>query len=142
MILGFVLAIGAAVTWGLVYALSEKLLHSTSPATLVFFESAIAAIIILPFALGGEGSIKSVLASSKGNLALIIGMSVLVTVADLLIFASIKHLNASTAAVIEIAYPFFVVIFSFILFRAVPNLFFLLGGSLIFAGAVIIMKYA
>ncbi len=139
---GFIYAIGAAITWGLVYAIDQKILSSVPPLTLLFIDSTITAIIMLPFIFFSNGSIKDIVISGKANWALIIISVVLATLANFLIFSGIKNLNASTASIIEIAYPFFVVLFSYVLFRSTPNIYFFIGGILVFIGSVIIIKFA
>jgi len=106
------------------------------------FDSILIAIILLPFVFFDNGSIKTLLSSGKTNLWLILLSVILAAVANFLIFSGIKNLNASIASIIEIAYPFFVVLFSFIFFRSVPNLYFFLGGALIFIGSIIIIKFS
>ncbi len=138
MNIGFIYAIGAAVTWGLVYTIDQKILSAVSPMALLFVDSLLMAIIMLPFVFFSHGSIKTLFLSGKTNLLLILLSVALATLANFLIFSSIKSLGSSTASVIEIAYPFFVVLFSFIIFRSTPNMYFLLGGALIFVGAAII----
>lgn len=140
--LGFIFAIGAAMTWGLVYAIDEKILANVSPMTLLFVGSVLATIILLPFVFFSNGSIKELLTSGKTNLWLILLSVILAIIADFLILSGIKHLNASIASIIEIAYPFFVVLFGFIFFRSVPNLYFFLGGALIFIGSFIIIRFS
>lgn len=142
MEIGFIYAIGAAVTWGLVYAIDQKVLVNIAPATLVFINSIITAIIMLPFLFFSNGSIREVFVSGKTNWILVIVSIVLATLANFLIFSGIKNLDASTASIIETSYPFFVILFSYLIFRSTPNLYFFLGGLLIFAGCVVIIKYA
>lgn len=142
MELGFAYAIGAAVTWGLVYAIDQKILEGISPFALLFVSSVFGAFIMLPFVAFDDGSIKTLLTAGKGNLALIVVSAALATLASFLILASIKSLDAASASIIEISYPFFVVLFSFIIFRTVPNMAFYLGGALVFLGSFIIIKYA
>ena len=142
MDIGFIYAIGAAITWGLVYAIDQKILYNVAPMTLLFIDSIIAALIMLPFVFFSNGSIKEVFASRKANLSLIVISVILATLANFLIFSGIKNLNASTASIIEISYPFFVVLFSYILFRSTPNIYFFIGGLLVFAGTFIIIKFA
>lgn len=139
---GFIYAIGAAVIWGLVYAIDQKLLYGISPLTLLFFNTLIAAAVMLPFVLFRNGSIKEAVVSGKINWTLIIFAAALATLANFLIFSSIKTLNASLASIIEIAYPFFVVLFSYILFRSTPNIYFFIGGILVFVGSIIIIRFA
>ena len=139
MEVGFAYAVGAAVTWGLVYAIDQKILSGVAPMTLLFIDSIIAAVIMLPFVFFSNGSIKDVLVSGKTSLPLIVLYIALATLANFLIFSSIKNLNASTASVIEISYPFFVILFSYILFRSVPNFYFFIGGAFVFIGSFFII---
>jgi len=139
---GFIYAIGAAITWGLVYAIDQKILSGVAPMTLLFIDSIIAAIIVLPFMFFSSGSIKDVIIAGRMNLSLIIITVALATLADFFIFSGIKNLNASTASIIEISYPFFVVLFSYIFFRSTPNIYFFIGGILILVGSIIIIKFA
>lgn len=138
---GFIYAIGAAVTWGLVYNIDQKILSGTSPITLLFIDSVITAIIFLPFMLFDHGSIKTLITSGKSNLMLVFGSILLAVLANFLIFSAIKNIGASYASIIEIAYPFFVVLFSIIFFRMAPTVPFFIGGLLIFIGSAIITHF-
>lgn len=142
MEIGFIYAIGAAITWGLVYAIDQKILSNITPISLLFINSIITAIIMLPFLFFSNNSVKQFLALDRFNLFLVIFEVLLVMLANFLIFSGIKHLDASTASIIEIAYPFFVVLFSYIIFRSTPNIYFFIGGILVFVGCVIIIKLA
>jgi drug/metabolite transporter (DMT)-like permease len=139
---GFLYAIGAALTWGLVYVIDQKILLDVSPMVLLFINSVIAAAMMLPFIFLSNGSIKEVIVSGKSNWLLIIAAVALATLASFFILTGIKILGASTASMIEITYPFFVVLFSYILFRSTPNVYFFVGGALVFAGSMIIVKLA
>ena len=140
--LGFVYAIGAALTWGLVYALDQKILSGSSPMAYLFINSLLTAIILLPFLIFDSAPIKSILASDKTIVWLIVASVILAALANFLIFSSIKMLGADDASIIEIAYPFFVVFFSFLIFRSEPNIYFFFGGALIFIGSIVIIKFA
>ncbi|MEK7538276.1 MAG: DMT family transporter [Patescibacteria group bacterium] len=137
---GLFYAIGAAVVWGLVYTIDQKILSEVSPLMLLFINSIVTVVILLPFVF--FTNTKTVFEVGKMGLLLILGASLLAALANFFIFSSIKSLNASTASIIEVSYPFFVVLFSFIIFRAVPNIYFFLGGALIFAGTFVIIKLA
>lgn len=142
MNIGFVYAIGAAVVWGLVYAIDQKVLIGIKPMTLVFINSILMAIMVLPFLFFSNGSIKQALLLDKNTWMLIIATTALAGLANFFIFSGIKNLDASTASIIEIMYPFFVVLFSFIIFKSSPNIYFFLGGALVFIGTAIIIKLA
>lgn len=139
---GLFYAIGAAVVWGLVYTIDQKILSEVSPIALLFINSVTTAVIMLPFLFFSNGSIRAILTTGKTSLLLIFGAIALAALANFFIFSGIKSLSASTASIIEVSYPFFVVLFSFIIFRAVPNIYFFLGGALIFVGTFVIIKLA
>lgn len=141
MNVGFIYGIGAAITWGLVYAIDQKILSGVSPLTLLFINSVLTAIIMLPLVFFDSGSIKNFLSYDKTTWSLIIISVALATLANFLIFSSIKNLDASTASIIEISYPFFVILFSFVIFRSMPNIYFFVGGILIFIGSIIVIKF-
>ena len=141
MNIGFIYAIGAAVTWGLVYAIDQKILQGTSPITLLFIDSLVTAVVILPIIFFDHDSIKVLLSSGKTNLSLVFLSLILAALANFLIFSAVKSVGASSASIIEIAYPFFVVLFSIIFFRLAPNIYFFLGGLLIFIGSAIIVYF-
>lgn len=142
MEVGFIYAISAAITWGLVYAIDQKILYTVTPMTLLFIHSALSVIILLPFIFLNHGSVKSLISSGSLNLTLIVVSVVLTTLANFFIFAGIKNSNASTISIIEIAYPFFVVAFSYLIFRSTPNIYFFIGGILIALGSIIVLKLA
>ena len=142
MDIGFIYAIGAAIIWGLVYAIDQKILATVSPMTLLFINSIMAVCIMFPFIFFDNGSVKTLFASGRNTIFLILISAILIIIANFLIFTSIKQLDASTASIVEIAYPFFVVLFSLILFKSTPNPSFFIGGLLIFVGSVIIIKFS
>lgn len=99
-------------------------------------------MITLPIVIFDTASVKSVFSVGKANLTLISVSIVLAVLANFFIYSAIKILDASTASIFEIAYPFFVVLFTALLYRSVPNLYFLLGAVLIFLGFFVIIKLA
>lgn len=142
MDVGFIYAISAAITWGLVYTIDQKILYTVTPLTLLFIHSALSALIVLPFIFFNNGPIKNLSSTGHLNLILIVISVILTTLANFFIFAGIKNSNASTTSIIEIAYPFFVVVFSYLIFRSTPNIYFFIGGVLIALGSIIILKLA
>lgn len=139
---GYLYAIGAAVTWGLVYCVDQKVLRGASPFAFLFINYLISAILLLPVIFFDRHSLVS-LSSFSGKTWLLVFASLLLAIlANFLIFSSIKILGASTASIFEIAYPFFVVIFSYFIFRSTPSIYFLLGALLIFSGASIIVMFS
>jgi drug/metabolite transporter (DMT)-like permease len=139
---GFLYAIGAAVTWGLVYTIDQRILRGTSPFALILIDSLITALILLPVLLYDKCSLVSLSGATSKTWFLIVVSLILAALANFLIFSSIKIIGASYASIFEIAYPFFVVLFSYFAFSAVPSLYFLLGAVLIFSGSAIIVFFS
>ena len=139
--IGYIYAILAAVTWGLVYTIDQKILTKISPFSLIFVGSLIVLAISLPIVLLDQRPLRILLNSGKANLALIVLSVVLSTLANFMIFSGIKILGASTASIFEIAYPFFVILFSFLLFKTGLNAYFLFGSVLIFLGSYVIIRF-
>jgi drug/metabolite transporter (DMT)-like permease len=135
--LGYVYAILAAIGWGLVYALEQRLLTHFSPALVLFMNSVCAIVMLAPFLLTRLNDF-STLARPGGSVWLLLGVSLLVAVTNLLILNSIKELNAPIAAIIEVSYPLFVIIASYFLFGFRPSPQLLLGAALIIAGVLVI----
>jgi drug/metabolite transporter (DMT)-like permease len=138
-IVGFLYAIAAAFIWGLVYTIDQQVLRTASPFALLFIDSLLTAFVLLPFVFARENSLSSLYTMSKWTWFLVLSSLVLAALANLFIFSSIRIVGASTASILEIAYPFFVVIFSFLVFRATPSFYSLIGGLLIFLGAAVII---
>jgi drug/metabolite transporter (DMT)-like permease len=139
---GYLYAIGAAITWGLVYTIDQRILRGASPFALLFIDSLVTAIILLPVLLFDKGSLASLSGTATKTWLLIIVSLILAAMANFFIFSSIKMIGASYASIFEIAYPFFVVLFSYFAFSVVPNFYFLLGALLIFSGSAIIVLFS
>ena len=136
---GFFYAIGAAITWGVVYTIDQRVLRGASPFALLFIDSILTALLLLPVLFLDRDSLASLSGTSAKVWMLIVASLALAAFANFLIFSAIKILGAGPASIFEIAYPFFVVLFTYLIFRTTPSLYFLLGAALIFAGAAIII---
>lgn len=139
--IGYILAIGAAIAWGMVYTLDQKIMDKVSPVSLLFFSYIVSGLLILPAMIFEKGSFHSILTSGRDNLALLLISTVLTVVASLLILNSVKILNASTASVLEISYPVFVILFSYLLYKNTINWQFAVGAALVLIGTVTIIRY-
>ena len=139
---GLLYAIGASVTWGLVYTIDQRILRGASPFVLLFIDSLITALILLPVLLFDRSSVAFLSGATTKTWFLIIASLILAALANFLIYSSIKIIGASYASIFEIAYPFFIVLFSYFAFSAVPSLYFLLGAVLIFSGSAIIVFFS
>lgn len=138
--MGFLYAIGAAIIWGLVYVVNGRVLETTPPLILLFLGAVTTAVITFPVLIIRWESVKELVGSSKSTLMLIVLGEVLFVFANFLIFSSIKNLGAPLAATIEISYPFFVALFTLLIFGGTFNVWFWVGASLIFAGSFVIIK--
>jgi len=139
---GYIYAIAAAVSWGLVYALDQKILTKLTPLALTFFSALLISLVTLPFVLADQASLKSLLESDKAHMLLTVFSILITALATFFILSGIKLLGSPTASIFEIAYPFFVVLFSLILYKTTLNAYFFLGGILIFAGAFVIIRFS
>ena len=138
--LGLAYAVGAAITWGLVYTIDERILTKASPGNLLFVSSFITLILTLPFFIADKSYIKELVLTDKPTFLLIIGSQVLGALASFFIFSSIKSTGAAFASIIEISYPLFVVLFSVLLLKSQFNVYFWIGGLFMVIGAVIISQ--
>ena len=141
---GYLLAIAAAVLWGLLYVLDERLLAGISIYRLYFLHSvagvAVAGAVLLA---RGEPVASLVRFSFPGaSLALVLATMAVVVLACLAIFSSIQALGASRAAVLEISYPLFVAVFAWLLYRQPIEWPVIVGGVFIFVGSAIIVGWS
>lgn len=140
---GYLLAVAAAVLWGLLYVLDERLLAGISIYRLYFLHSlaglAVAGIVLLA---QGESPASLVRLSFPGaGLPLVLATMAVVVLACLAIFSSIQALGASRAAVLEISYPLFVAFFAWLLYRQPIEWPVIVGGVFIFIGSAIIVTF-
>jgi len=134
----------AAVFWGLNYALSEPVFKRFDFfwALLLYPLFSVGIYATVWFANGAKLKLADY-TPTLGDYGLLIAMLATGLIANFLISFSIKSAGASYAAIMEITYPLFTLLFGYLLFRTqIQNLgWFLAGGALIFAGtALIIMK--
>ena len=134
-------SLGAAITWGLVYTIDQSILRSASPFALLFVDSVCTSLLLLPFAFASNKPLAALWMMPGTGRLLIVASLALAALANFFIFSSIQMSTATTASVFEICYPFFVVLFSFLIFRTRPTLSFLIGALFIFAGGAIIIAF-
>ncbi len=137
--MGYFYAIAAAVMWGLVYAMDQKVLDKVSPHALLFVNSIFSLLYLVPFLFFHKDEWKTLVHLDRGNMRFFATTLLCTLIANILIYLAIQKLGSSRAAIFEIAYPFFVIVFGFFLFREHINAYFLLGSVLLFLGAAIIL---
>ena len=141
--LWFFLALGAAVFWGLGYAFTEKIMKDgLNPFVLLSF-LVLAQMIAYPlFFYFSGGDYKSQIDLLKNPTALWMLALVMIffVLGNAFIFSSIQMKNASLSNIIEISYPIFVVLFSWLIFKENHvNIHTVIGGTLIFSGVTLIL---
>lgn len=130
----------AAVLWGFTYTLDGKSLSYLSPLQFKFL-MALGASIILGAAVMVRGEMGSLITAIDHPHKYIWLLASLLTTcaATLLIAATIKMENPTSAAIIEVSYPLFTALFGWLLFRDVHiTKDLIIGGALIIAGVVYI----
>ncbi len=137
--LSYFWAILASMTWGLTYALDEKVLRTSSPLHLAIVNACVTLLLFVPIAFFQNGALIDELVHAK-NFPLMLLSSALVSLAGLFILYGIKELGASTASIIEISYPFFVMFFTMLLWRERLTPGFFLGGALMLLGSIVVIR--
>ena len=137
-------ALGAAVIWGVNYAVSGRLLErGVSPQTLFLvdlFFGAVAMSALITFT-GRWNATFSELHNAHSDLGWLVVAVVATTCAGMLIFLSIQAKNATLSSLIEISYPLFTAFFAWALFRQTTiNLATIIGAALIFIGVLIVAR--
>ncbi len=136
----YLAALGAAIMWGIHYPLiGHALKYISLPSVLV--------ISVLPLFVLGPFFVRPVLADLQtlmgldwGIRALILAVSLTSLMGTVFLYLAIGGKSATLAAVIEISYPVFVALFTWLLFReAHINTSVVIGGALVFAGVVTII---
>jgi drug/metabolite transporter (DMT)-like permease len=140
----FVYAMGAAVIWGINYAVAGRLLErGMSPQTLFLIDMIFGAVgMAALLSLTGKWSATfAELQLPRSELLWLLVAVLTAMAAALLIFMSIQAKNATVASLIEVTYPFFTAFFAWLLFRQnTLNAATILGGLLILIGVVIIAR--
>ena len=136
------LALTASLLWGLNYVLAEKAMLRISPLTLMALELFVGAVLATVAALL-SGSFRhdlALLARDRGSMLLVGASVVAFTTANTAIFYSVATKNATLAGLVEISYPLFIALFTWLLFRESHlNAAVVAGAALIAAGVTVIM---
>ncbi len=133
-------ALGAAVIWGLHYPLVDNALKRLSPIGVLMLTAIPILLVSVLFNRQLIADYQAIKGMDWGSRLLVVALSVTSMLGSLLLYLSISSRNATLASVIEISYPVFVVVFSYLLFRqAHLNVSVLVGGALVFAGVTLII---
>lgn len=139
----FALAVFAAILWGIQYSLTEKIVEDISPISVLMWTSLFNFLIALGagYFNGTQFGLQPVLSQQRGTFwfsaYLVVGV-----LAEVCVFFSIaKSANATVTSMVEISYPFFVALFTFLILGKIAlDLYSGFGGILILAGIFLIYK--
>lgn len=137
-----VLSISAAALWGLNYVLEQRAMASLSPQQLLLIVSTFAAVFLACYC-AYSGELATLPAKARDVPIWALGGVVLVSLAaNFSILKSIELANASLAAIIEISYPLFTVLFAWLLLgQNHLSWSFALGGGLIMLGTYVVARF-
>lgn len=142
--LWFVFTVGAAISWGLNYTMTEKVLHGGVSLFFLMALDAVATLIFLSalFLFGKENYLKesiSLISTGKVELWKMVAYLISGFFGYFLVNSAIFMRNATSVSLIELSYPLFTIFFTWLLFREV-NLNFVtgLGAMFIVSGIILI----
>lgn len=138
-----IFAISASLFWGLSYVLNEEIYRKISIFTSLSIMSLAVFFLTLILAYV-TGSLKPDLieiTTSKRLMLYLCSGTLVLLIAELFIGFSIVAKNASLAGLIEISYPIFIILFSYILFKNSVTIPTMIGGVVIFLGVFIIYYF-
>jgi len=136
-------ALSASLFWGMSYVLSEEIYKKISVFTSLSIMSLAVFLLTLMIAYF-TGNLKPDLveiASSKRLMLYVLGGIFALLIAELFIGFSIVSKNSTLAGLIEISYPIFIALFSYILFKNNVTTPTVIGGIIIFSGVFIIYYF-
>ena len=136
-------ALGASLFWGIGYVLNEQIYKKISVSTylaLASFAVFIVTLLISYFSSNLQNDLATI-SSSKKLLFYIISGIVFLICAELCIGFSIVTKNATLSGLVEISYPIFIGLFSYLLFKQEISNSTIIGGIVIFLGIFIIYYF-
>lgn len=137
------LAIGAAILWGLAYAMSEHLLKQAVHPSVILLTYTV--IGTFGYGLYMYFFVPTPLAPlQQTGWNSLVWIAILYMVANFMVFTSISLVGSATlASLIEISYPLFTALFVWILYKQNSlNLYTLLGAALMLIGVWLIQHFA
>ncbi len=136
-------ALGASLFWGMSYVLSEEIYKKISVFTSLSIMSLAVFFLTLfvSYYTGHWSADLATISSSKRLMWYVVGGIVALFVAELFIGLSITSKNATLAGLIEISYPIFIALFSYILFRNKVTAPTIIGAIIIFTGVFVIYYF-
>jgi drug/metabolite transporter (DMT)-like permease len=138
-----VYAIAASVCWGMSYAASSEILKKGFSPLLFFFGYSLFCTLGASVSLLISGSLPNIwkrVDLGRADMGWFIFSIAIGALGAYLTYAAMSAKNPTLASLIEISYPFFVVLFTWVFFRQCQlNLSTMIGGLLILAGVFVII---
>lgn len=139
--IGILLSLLAATSWGLAYVLEQKILVDFSVFKFLFYKSALFLIIIMPLVFFSQ---KIDLKISTLDFKIITQPFFLFLIAinltaDFLILKSIQTVGAATAAIFEVVYPIFTVIFAYFILQQSIHWLTGVGAAIMIIGSALVI---
>lgn len=134
-------ALVASALWGIEYTYAGKALEKISVPALLGIQCLFGFICMLIVMIFSQTYVSDLhaLTSSRKTLLLALFAVVAFLIANAFIFLSIQSKNATMSGLIEISYPLFIALFSWLLFREQTiNLATGIGAAFIFIGVTVI----
>jgi drug/metabolite transporter (DMT)-like permease len=136
-------AIAASICWGMSYAASSEILRKGFSPLLFFFGYSLFCTLGASLSLLTSGTLPNIwkhVELDRHDLGWFLFSMAIGALGAYLTYAAMSAKNPTLASLIEISYPFFVVLFTWIFFRQCQlNLSTLLGGLLLLSGVVVII---
>ena len=135
-------ALSAAIFWGLAYTMSGKVIQSGVSTPFILGFVALVTLPVYITALIKTESFKpslEIILNQKFLLLFLMVQAASLMIGQYLIYTAISQKNVTCAAVLEISYPIFVCLFTWLFFKDLQMTWNIaLGGLLIFAGSTIV----
>ncbi len=131
---GIMFGILSGFFYGILIVVNKILLEKNSPFQVMYAQSIVPAIILLPTVLFSDFRLSIISAS------LIIFQSILVYItASILYLYGMKYLDSHKSAIISYGEVIFTLLYAFIFFSEIPNTITIIGGAFIIIGGVLVM---
>jgi drug/metabolite transporter (DMT)-like permease len=136
----YLAALAAAITWGIYYPLVDMALKRISLYSVILL-SMIPVMLAIPLFLNTlRNDIETVRALPTSEQWIFAVLGLIGLFGEVMVYIAITGKNATLASLIEMTYPLFVVIFTYVFYRQMqitPSVF--AGGLLILVGAGLII---
>lgn len=139
MNLGILFSILAAVSWGIVYVLEQKVLATMSVLRAFFYYSFLSLVVVMPVIYFFDREALTFIDFKRGPLKILIIAFIAGLCAEVLILSSVQRVGATLASLFEILYPLFTVFFAYHLLKQPVHWLTLVGGIIMVAGAMLVI---